>query len=154
MGNCGRSSRIGFWKNGCITLIHYSNKVAFYYNKDTQTLEVRYFSNSKNTVYVGNPVSYNLDNFSILAFDTILANLINSPNVNFEIKELKGLVNKIILYIAEHNEELPDWPIILPFFRKILDPSNQNILNMKKRQNNTKKYFKPNINIIPENAEM
>lgn len=132
MGNCGGTSNTS--ENSCITLIHYSNKVAFYYNKDTETLEVRYFTHSKNTSYYGKPVSYNLDNFSILAFDTILANLINSPNVNFEIKELKVLANKIILYISEHYEQLPDWQNILPFFIKILDPSSNNINFFNRRR--------------------
>lgn len=120
--------RIGFWKNGCITLIHYRNKVAFYYNENTQELEVRYFRDSKNTLYHGEPAKYVLGNFNILAFDTIIVNLINSPNVKFKIEELKELVNKIILFITQNNEDLIHWANIIPFFNKILHPNSNNSL--------------------------
>ena len=132
---CGKNSNSS--ENGCITLIHYSNKVVFYYNERSQTIQVRYFENSKNIEYYGDPARYVLDNFNILEFDTILANLINSPNVQFEIKELKELVNKIIHYIADHNEDLPHWPNILPFFKKLLDPSDKNSVKFHERRINT-----------------
>ena len=157
LSNCGRSKRVGFWKNGCITLIHYRNKVAFYYNENTQELEVRHFSNSKNTIYYGKPAKYVLDNFSILVFYTILANLINSPNVKFNIKELKGLVNKIILFITQNNEDLPHWANIIPFFNKILYLSDNNLSifaygqHMKNKSRLVK--VRPSLDTINENNE-
>jgi hypothetical protein len=139
LGNSGKNSNSS--ENSCITLIHYKNKVVFYYNENTQELEVRYFSNSKNTIYYGKPTRYVLDNFNILEFDTIIVNLINSPNVKFEIKELKELVNKIIIYITNHNEDLPHWQNILPFFKKLLDLSDKNYANIIRRQNTSNKNF-------------
>ena len=157
LGNCGKNSNSS--ENGCITLIHYRNKVVFYYNERSQTIEVRYFENSKKIEYYGEPVIYDLDNFNILEFDTILANLINSPNVKFEIKELKELVNKIIVFITNHNEDLPHWPNILPFFKKLLDPSDKNLSYFAYRQNvqnksrKVKVKVRQSLNTIYENNE-
>ena len=159
LGNCGRSTIIGFWKNGCITLIHYKNKVVFYYNEDTQELEVRYFSNSNNNVYHGEPARYGLDKFTIFEFDNILANLINSPNIKFEIKELKELVNKIILFIAEHNKDLPHYVDILPFFNKLLYSSPNNLSYfafrqaMQNKSRQVKVKVRPLLDTINENNE-
>jgi hypothetical protein len=154
LGNCGKNSNSS--ENGCITLIHYRNKVVFYYNERSQTIEVRYFENSKNIEYYGEPVIYDLDNFNILEFDTILANLIDSPNVKFEIKELKELVNKIISFIADHNENLPHWPNILPFFNKLLDPSDKNLSYFVYRQhmqNKSRQVKVTELNTINEGNE-
>jgi hypothetical protein len=71
LGNCGRSTRIGFWKNGCITLIHYKNKVVFYYNEDTKDLEVRQFEKLNNNVY--NYIYFiKLDEFTIKDVNDII----------------------------------------------------------------------------------
>jgi hypothetical protein len=95
LGNCGRSRRIGFWKNGCITLIHYKNKVVFYYNEDTKNLEVRYFANSNNNVYIGEPLRYKLSEFNMDIFKTILIHLINSTDTNFTNDDLIDLIKRI-----------------------------------------------------------
>ncbi len=80
LGNCGRSSGIGFWKNGCITLIHEKNKVVLYYNQTEQVLEVRYFANSNNNVYIGKPLRYTFKQFNIFIFAIIIYGLIHSIN--------------------------------------------------------------------------
>lgn len=134
LGNSGKNSNSS--ENSCITLIHYKNKIVFYYNEDTRELEVRYFRNSKNTQYYGEPAKYILDNFSIFDFDTILANLISSQNIQFEIKELKILVSKIIMFIVNHNEDLPHWSDILLFFKKISDSTIINSLEFHKMRIN------------------
>jgi hypothetical protein len=81
LGNCGRLTRIGFWKNGCITLIHGNNKVVLYYNEKTKNLEVRYFKNLNNNVY---------DCIYFIKLDELT------------IKD----VNKIILYLFGKDEDI------------------------------------------------
>jgi len=95
LGNCGRSRRIGFWKNGCITLIHDETKVVLYYNEDTNNLEVRYFANSNNNVYIGEPLRYRLSDFNINNFKTILMHLINYTDTNFTNDDLIDLIKRI-----------------------------------------------------------
>ena len=101
LGNCGRSGRFGFWKNGCITLSHNDKKVVLYYNEDTMMIEVRFFENRNNNVYNKKQI-YEHKNFNIKNVNDIILYLIgdiktdkNKNSTEFKEKCNLLLSNKI-----------------------------------------------------------
>jgi hypothetical protein len=75
LGNCGRSRRIGFWKNGCITLVYNREKYVLYYNNKTNKIELRTFERSSNVYSVRLKKEFNLDNFDFSTMKSILSKI-------------------------------------------------------------------------------
>ena len=75
LGNCGRSRRIGFWKNGCITLGYNREKYVLYYNNKTNKIELRTFERSSNVYSVRLKKEFNLDNFDFSTMKSILSKI-------------------------------------------------------------------------------
>jgi hypothetical protein len=142
LGNCGRSRRIGFWKNGCITLINGQNKVVFYYNEDTEELEVRYFRNSNNNVYTEKFTYKKSDQFNIFEFNRIIVKLINFQNVMFEIEELKKLLYDIVDFINQYSEseDLLHFNNIRLFFNNLNESIEKDRLKYISAKNNLRQH--------------
>jgi len=149
-GNCGRSSRFGFWKNGCITLIHGEKKVVLYYNEITQELEVRDFDTKNKNVY-NNAMKYKLDDFNNdntkrTALNNILSKFGFSEDIEFELKQ--KFIKNIIKFINNNV----NFSNILDFLNKLVVPTPMNLISTTKMvstpsQENQEKQIKYPTNI-------
>jgi hypothetical protein len=144
LGNCGRSTRIGFWKNGCITLIHGNNKVVLYYNEKTKDLEVRYFTKINNNVY-SNKLTFQLNKFNIDIFKGIINGLIKTSN--FTDNNIYTLINHIVEEFTMHGD-LQEFTMcgdlhcrtVIYFLKKLLDkPPQENELIWQQRKETASK---------------
>jgi hypothetical protein len=146
LGNCGRSSKLGFWKNGCITLSCNDKKVVLYYNKKTEQIEIRYFNDKNNNVYNEYPEIYDLDNFSIKDFDNIISYLLKNVKTDKQIngKEFK---ERCITLLSNHTSNDIKKNIILDgdnvkLIKKIIESiNNSNLIN-------TSRPVKEKLNLI------
>jgi hypothetical protein len=157
LGNCGRSTRIGFWKNGCITLIHGNNKVVLYYNEKTKNLEVRYFHTINNNVYIGEPLRYKLSEFNIFIFAVIIHGLIHSikytaDNISqiiqtFNFTDNNNNIYTLIIRIVKESNMSGDLHclMVIEFLNKLLQNNpqeNERILQQQKETANKAQQIK------------
>jgi len=135
LSNCGRSKRFGFWKNGCITLIHDQKKVILYYNEGTHQIEVRYFNDSNNNVY-NNKTGYDIRTFDLISFkNEIITNLINNDG-SISDENIMNLTQRIINFINyDRGCDSLHCTMIKTLLEKML-PRNNRINNKWKKQQN------------------
>ena len=108
LGNCGRLRRIGFWKNGCITLINGEKKVVLYYNEDTKYLEVRLFYDFRKNVYDDN-YFIELDNFTIKDVNKIILYLIGKDiRTDENISHSNKIKKKCLILLKPLNSDNND----------------------------------------------
>jgi len=144
LGSCGRSTKFGFWKNGCITLTHGQLKVVLYYNEKTGKIEIRYFDDKNCNVYNGKEDELNIENFNKIILyllgnvktdkrisanefkqrcSTLLRNdILNENKIKIILDDNFKLIQKIILSI--NNSNLINIPIKNKLI-EILDKQNK-----------------------------
>ena len=136
LSNCGRSKRFGFWKNGCITLIHDQKKVVLYYNEDTRQIEVRYFNDINNNVYNNNKTVYDIRTFDLISFkNEIINNLMNNDG-SISDENIRELTKRIIDFIDnESGCNSLHCTMIKTRLENILPRNNGINMEWKKQQN-------------------
>jgi hypothetical protein len=138
LGNCGRSRRIGFWKNGCITLGYNREKYVLYYNNKTNKIELRTFERSSNVYSVRLKKEFNLDNFNFSTMKSILSKIFieSCSNENRIFRPTDKLIQNVIDGIVQvcGNSTDPDLIIVKDTISNlipIIDIQNiQNIQNI------------------------
>ena len=131
LGNCGRLTRFGFGKNGCITLIHDNKKVVLYYNEKKNNIEIRRFDSHLSNTYDEKDVfGLDVDEFNINDFNSIFIHLINGEITNDD--KIK-LIQKIINFIKPDDPNFKNCLKIKKIFEKLLNKQFEQLKQLNQR---------------------
>jgi len=106
------------------------NTLKLSYNKVNHNLIVTYISYSET-----NKQNYELKNFDIVVFESLIGLLTDYSNCPIEIDNLNGLIKKIIVFIQNNWNKLEDCDSITQFLDKLLQEKSQRNFHTERRNN-------------------